>query len=194
MILDALVEGLIDEAVAWKLAKHCGHQIGTAYGKRGVSYLRGKVEGFNVRASQGKPTLVLVDFMDTRLECPAAVVRQWLPQRSSEMLFRVVVREVESWLLADRSSIADYLRVSPNLVPLSPEALEDPKRSLVNLARRCRRRQLREALVPAPGLSSTVGPGYTAAVEEYVHRYWDIEAARRNAPSLDRCVHRLRAV
>ena len=34
MIVDALVEGLLDEAVAIRLIAYCQHQFGTAYGKR----------------------------------------------------------------------------------------------------------------------------------------------------------------
>jgi hypothetical protein len=80
--------------------------------------------------------LMLVDFMDTGLECPPEVPVAWLPDRCSKMLLRAVVREIESWLLADASGISRFLGVSVSLVPRDPESLKDPKQSLVNLARR----------------------------------------------------------
>jgi len=77
------------------------------------------------------------------------------------------------------------------LIPRDPEALDDPKRTLVNLARRSRRRGLRDAITPAPGVSAVVGPGYTSVVEEFIVRGWDIAAAITRSPSLRRCVIRL---
>jgi len=66
MIVDALVEGLLDEIVARTLIRHCGHTDGTVYGKQGISYIQSKLAGFNVQAKFGNPLLVLVDFVDTR--------------------------------------------------------------------------------------------------------------------------------
>ena len=191
MVVDVLVEGLTDEAVARKLIAYCRHQCGTVYGKQGKTYLQSKVAGFNVRAAYGNPILMLVDFMDTGLSCPPEVLTSWLPDRSDKMLLRVVIRELESWLLADLSGVASFLGISQALVPEDPEILSYPKQVLVNLARRCRRKARRDALVPAQGVSAVVGPGYTDAIEEYVRDYWSIDRARRRSPSLDRCATRL---
>lgn len=191
MIVDALVEGTTDEAVARQLIAHCRHEFGSAYGKRGQNYLHQKATGFNVRARYGSPILMLVDFMDTGLDCPPQVPATWLRDRSDKMLLRVVVRELESWLLADSEGVAHFLCISPALLPRSPEELADPKRTLVNLARRSRRKVLREAMVPRPNISSVVGAGYTAAVEEFVTRHWSISAALARSSSLQRCVSRL---
>jgi len=193
MIVDVLVEGPADEAVARKLIGVCGHQSGVVYGKKGQGYIQAKAVGFNIRAQYGSPILALVDLMDTRLECAAKVGTLWLgDRRSQRMLLRVVVRELESWLLADGDGIADWLGVSSALVRTDPEALDDPKQTLVNLARRSRRRHVHEAIVPAPGLSGAVGPGYVASVQEFIDRRWSVEAAASRAPSLRRCLVRLR--
>ena len=191
MIVDVLVEGTTDEAVARQLIAHCRHEFGTAYGKQGQRYLHRKVAGFNVRALYGNPILMLVDFMDTGLNCPPQVPATWLRDRSDKMLLRVVVRELESWLLADGEGVARFLGISVALIPRSPEELVDPKRMLINLARRSRRKALRDAIVPRPNISSVVGPGYTSAIEDFVARYWNIAAALARSPSLQRCVTRL---
>ena len=78
MIVDALVEGPTDEAVARKIIAHCQHTFGVSYGKQGQSYIREKARGFDVLAQHGNPILVLVDFMDTGCDCPAAVPEEWL--------------------------------------------------------------------------------------------------------------------
>lgn len=137
------------------------------------------------------PCLALVDFMDTRTTCPPSVVSQWIPNRNDNLIFRVVVRELESWLLADRQRIARFLRVPVARVPAAPEEEGDPKRTLVNLARGSRSRRIREALVPAQGASSTVGGDYNPLMEQFIRSEWSPAAARTAAPSLDKCMTRL---
>jgi hypothetical protein len=191
VVVDTLVEGLLDESVARRLIAHCGCTPGAGFGKNGVRYLREKAPGFNVRALHGNPILMLVDFMDTGLECPPAVPVAWLPNRSTRLLLRVVVREIESWLLADRDGIAAFLGVSPARVPVAPETLPDPKQTLVNLARRSRRKAVRMAFTPAPGVSALVGPEYVTSLQEFATSFWDVEAAQTNAASLNRALVRL---
>lgn len=191
MLIDALVEGPLDETVARRLVMHVGHTFGTCYGKKGVGYIREKITGFVVRARHGPPLLTLVDFMDTGLACPPAIAVNWLPQRSSQHLVRAVVREVESWLLADRAGMAGFLGISKELVPGDPETILDPKQTLINLARRCRNRSRREAIVPRPDASASTGPGYLAEMQTFVANHWDIAAASQVAPSLAKCLIRL---
>jgi len=192
MVIDLLVEGIIDEIVGCKVLQFCGHKPGTTYGKKGWTYIRDKLFGFNVRAQYGNPILVLVDFMDTGFMCPPELVRYWLPDRCPKLLLRVVVREIESWLLADRLTIADFLRVPLARVPYNPDQIPDPKQTLVNLARRSRSRRIREEIVPSWGSSSGVGPGYNIMIAEMVQNYWDVGRASAVSPSLNRCIKRLR--
>ncbi len=65
--------------------------------------------------------------------------------------FLLWVRHVEAWLLADRERISAFLGVGTVKVPRDPETLEDPTRTLVDLARQSRRRDIREDMVPRPG-------------------------------------------
>lgn len=192
MVIDALVEGPTNEAVARKIIAACRHEFGTAYGKKGQSYLRQKAAGFNERAKYGNPILTLIDFMDTGLDWPPEVPVNWLPNRTEKMLLRVVVRELESWLLADSEGIARFLGISRSLIPRDPENLPNPKQALVNLARHCRRSFLRDALVPPPNVPSIVGPGYVSAIEEFVERYWNCEAAKVRSASLEKYLSRLK--
>ncbi len=154
-----LVEGNLDEAVGRRIVRHCGLEVSVVYGKKGSAYVKGKIRGFNMSA-RGMPMLTLVDLMDTGLSCPPAVLDAWLPRREPGMLFRVVVREVESWLLADRPNLARFLRIAADKVPLVPEEEIDPKRRLVNLARKSRSAEKRRLLVPTKGSSAAEGPAY----------------------------------
>lgn len=192
-VINTLVEGDLDEAAAVKLVTDTHHVPGICYGKRGWGYIRNKIQGFN-QATRALHCLTLVDFMDTRLPCPPEVVAQWLPHRQPRMLFRVVVRELESWLIADRSNLADFLRVDVALVPSAPEQLVDPKRELINIARHSRHRQTRSAIVPEFGSTAQVGKLYVSEMKRFIETRWDIQIARTNAPSLNQCLLALEAL
>ncbi len=133
--LRLLVEGLVDEAVGRRLCEAAGLTVSDVFGKRGAGYIKSKIGGFD-RSAAGSPLLTLVDFVDTGLACPPALVEQWVPHRHEDHVFRVAVKEIESWILADRAGVAAWLGVAERLLPTEPEGLPDPKRALVNVARR----------------------------------------------------------
>ena len=137
------------------------------------------------------PVLAMVDFMDTREECPPSIVSGWTPNRHPNMLLRAVVREVESWILADRRGIAKFLSIPLTSVPLSPEEEVDPKRKVIDLARNSTKREIREGFVPKPDSTAAVGSGYNPLMERFIHGEWSPAAARAAAPSLDKCMLRL---
>ena len=190
MFINALVEGIMDEAAAQRIIAATGHKFGICYGKRGCAYIRKRVSGFNAAAT-AVPYLTLVDHMDTELSCPPEVVSRWVPHRRPLMLLRVVVRELESWLLADRQNLAEFLKVSLARIPRHPEGIEDPKRTLINAARRSRSPRMRDALVPKEGSTAQVGPLYASEMIRFIHQHWNIDAARGQSPSMDRCLRRL---
>jgi hypothetical protein len=192
--ISPLVEGDIDAAVAAKVIEHVGHDAGTVYGRRGIGYIEEKLSGFNRSARGMLRYLALVDLMDTKLPCSPDVVRLWLPHPEAGMLFRVVEREIESWLMADVDSMADFLAVSPMRFHPHPDAIPDPKQYLVNLARRSRRGTVRAALVPDPRSSSPIGVLYNVELSAYVQAHWSPQRARARSPSLDRCLTRLAAL
>lgn len=188
--INYLVEGEIDEIIALRIISNSGHDIGVGYGKRGIGYIQNKIQNFN-QTAQSVFYLVLVDFMDTKLECPPQVVSRWLPHKNNLMFFRVVVREIESWVLADRENLATFLNVNIELMPINPESELDPKRKLVNIARKSRSKRIRDALVPDQDSTAQVGKLYTSEMKRFVSNFWNIDTARKNSPSLDKCLKRL---
>ena len=192
VVLAAAVEGLIDEAVVRRLAKHVGMEVGPVHGKNGKGHLRQRIAGYN-NAARISPWIVLVD-LNRDAECAPPLRDAWLHQPATNMCFRVAVREVESWLLADRGRLARFLRVPISRVPTTPEAIEDPKRALVELAARSRRRDIREDMVPRPGSGRTVGPAYASRLIEFVGTHWNPEVAAGSSDSLRRCLLRLREI
>lgn len=123
-------EDELSEAVLIRLLTFVGrYAIGTPYRRGGYGYLRRTIHGWN-QAAGGVPFIVLTDL--DRCECPAALKGDWLKKPlHPNLLFRVAVREVEAWLLADAANLAAFLGISGKFVPAGPDDLTDPKAVLV---------------------------------------------------------------
>lgn len=189
IVFFAAVEGPIDEAVLRRVVEHIGATLGSVYGKNGKATLLKQLPSYN-QAARFLPWIVLVD-LDHDAECAPPAQAQWLPTPASQMCFRIAVREVESWLLADRESLASFLAVASSRIPTNPENLDDPKTTLVNLARKSRRRDIRLGMVPRQGSGRSEGPAYASHVIEYAQGSWRPDVAIQHADSLQRLCLRL---
>jgi len=192
ILISGAAEGPTDEAVLKRLLAEAGAVPGAVYGKNGKQRLKRDLRGYN-HAARYAPWFVLVD-LDQDAPCPSALREEWLPEPAPRMCFRIAVREVEAWLLADRERISAFLGVGTVKVPRDPETLEDPKRTLVDLARQSRRRDIREDMVPRPGSGRSVGPAYTSRMIEFAvdAGRWRPEVAAVNSRSLGRCRNALK--
>lgn len=187
------VEDSLSEAVTRKIfAVVVPHRrITLCLGLKGKSYLAKKADNLN-QAAKGSPIFLLADLDDSRL-CPVRLIESWLKgPRHPNFLFRIAVMEIESWLMADREALAKFLLVPLAKVPTDPDAVPNPKEFLVSLARHSRSSRLRQDLVPAPGGTSKVGPGYNLQFTSFVKTSWQPEAAASSSPSLQRTLRRLR--
>jgi hypothetical protein len=190
--VSAAVEGVVDEAVVQRLIAHAGGVTGFVYVRNGKTALRARIGGYN-NAARLAPWIVLVD-LNGEHECPPPLRQAWVPDPARYLCFRVAVRAVEAWLMADGENLARFLRIATSRIPSEPETLDDPKRTLVNLARASRLRDLREDMVPREGSGRSVGPAYPSRVIEYVRSGWRPDVAAGRAASLRRaiaCLQRL---
>ncbi len=183
------VEGPIDEAVLRRVLGQMDAFLYPVHIANGKPELLRRLPGYN-RAAHFAPWIVLVD-LDHSAQCAPPARLTWLPDPAPLMHLRIAVRAVEAWLLADREAAADYLGVPLARLPLDPELLDDPKQELVNLARRSRRREIREGLVPRPESGRQVGPTYTSHMIAYAQTAWRPEVAELTADSLRRLRLRL---
>lgn len=188
-VLSAAVEGIVDEAVLRRLVTESGGVLHRAHGGEGKPALRRSIAGYN-NAARFSPWVVLVD-LDRDADCVPPFVADWLPDPSPLMRFRVAVRAVEAWLIADRRSIASFLSVPVSRVPPDPDAQPDPKRVLVTLARHSRRRDVREDMVPRDGSGRSVGRAYTSRLVDFVGTTWQPDQAAQYSDSLRRCRQRI---
>lgn len=183
-------EDLLSEAIATRLAEMNGFVVGHTFRKQGFGYLKANVENWN-RLAAGNPVLLLTDLDAT--ECPMSLIEAWLPNGlHKNMLLRVAVREVESWLIADHAAITKFLKAPPSSVSANPDELRNPKAALIELARRHAPANIRSRIVPPNWSSAQQGPDYNACLIEYVQGVWDPHRAAERSNSLYRMMIRLR--
>ena len=177
--------------------------ITSAGGIPGVSYLRPqsgtgkssldrKLTGLNAGVQFGKPVLALRD-LDHDSPCAPTLVNRLLPTRNPRMLLRVCVRETETWLLADTDAYAAYCGTKAELLPPAPDELDDPKRTILELALAGKARKLAAYL--KEGRSRSV-PDWALLGEWHSHfakQFWDPARTTKagRSPSLCRSFERL---
>lgn len=144
-----------------------------------------------VRASQqGVPHIVLTDL--DRNDCaPGLIERLAVTSIPGQMIFRVAVREVESWILADRSGIAGMTGLPLAKLPIEPDLIEDPKQYLLNLVRRCKKSRLKRDVLPEVGSTASKGIFYNDRFGTFARTEWNVDAAAKRSPSLNKALLRL---
>ena len=171
--------------------------VGAVYGRRGSGYLKQKLPAFN-NAAKGTGFLLLTD-LDNRA-CVPEVIQDWFvcslseyPKRKhNNLAFRVAVREIESWVLADREQFADHFGLAKHLIPEQTDTIADPKQFLLQVVAKCRKRSLRDDIVPRAGDKRRVGPDYNGRLGEFIHARWRAETAILHSTSLKRTWNCLR--
>lgn len=186
-------EDALSEAVADRLVEEVnpGLRVAVRMGRKGNGFLKQKLFDLN-KTARSIPVFLLTDL--DRIECPRTLIDDWWSggMLANGMIFRVVVREIEAWLLADRAGFAKLSGAPIGKVPLMPESLDDPKSTLLNLISRYGNRRLKDELLPTKGSRASVGLGYNQALSQFVRKSWSAARAAENANSLERACRRLR--
>jgi hypothetical protein len=191
-VVTVAVEGDTDAAIVKRILDHLGIETGPVHVTNGKGRLDKQLNGFNHAARHGW-WLVLRD-LDQDAPCAPQLLQELLPQAAPKICLRIAVRAAEAWLLANHRPLSKFLAVSKDLLPKEPELVPNPKMELVNLARRSRSRAIREDMVPEPGSSIQVGPGYTTRLIEFASTLWQPDNAAERSDSLTRCLKALRNV
>ncbi len=176
----ALGEKLVTGVAGYSLAQ-------PAVNTEGVTKLKKEIHRY-LGLTRIHPVLCVAD---TDRKCALELLRSWLPDHVSPLfMLRFAVTESESWLLADKEGLADFLGVSESWMPRCPDDLEDAKRELLNLARRSRKRNIRQEMVSSREPSKP-GSGYNFHLRNFIARQWQPLRAVSNSPSLARAMRQL---
>lgn len=188
--VNIVVEGQTDEPVARRLLHAAGFDVGVVYGKLGKLHIDKKLVAYN-NAARFAHYFVIRD-MNGDEECPSTLARAKLPVPASLMCFRIAVRSIEAWLLADREKLSEFLGVAVARLPHNPDTIPHPKLALIEVARHSRRREIREDMVPASHSTMSVGRGYTSRIGEFANTVWRPTVAAKHSRSLARCLEALK--
>ena len=182
------VEDELSEWVARRILKErqVEYAIGPVFRRGGFGYLKKNIGSFS-NAAKGCPILLLTDL--DKYSCPPELVTDWTAHPFHQnLLLRVAVREVESWLLGDGNGVSALLRLKKSVSIPNPENLSEPKEELLRHALKCPTRQIRDALVWCDDRTGKVyqGPDYNGTLGPFVMNQWDISSACSRCHSLNR--------
>ena len=177
-------EDELSEAVGIRLIEEAGMSVALTLRRGGFGYLKGNMTKWINLVHNGTPLVVLTDSDSTG--CAVHLLADWTQGKRlpKNLLLRVAVREVEAWLLADHAAFGNFLGTRGKLPP-HPEALHDPKQTLLNLAKRAPK-PMRRDLVAAEGAAARQGLAYNLRLCAFVRATWRPEHAAQRCPSLAR--------
>lgn len=179
-------EDVLTEVVCEKVANELGLAVILRLRKGGSGYLKSRLGSFIEMARQ-YPVVVVTDLDDKK--CAPSLVEEWLVGRltPNQFFLCVAVREVESWIMADREVFGSFIGSS---IDFDPELLPDPKAKLLSLARRAPR-AIRDELVSERSAVASQGVGYNTLLSEFVANKWCPLRASKCSDSLLRMLNRL---
>jgi hypothetical protein len=189
-----VVEGRLEVPASLKLLRELGLNTEGLFpiDKGGRTNFWKDVERYNQAAKHIGPIFGLAD-LETN-PCPSGLLIAHLKHgRSKDFVLRIAEPMLESWLLADSTALADFLKVSVKQIPANPEALTHPKRSVVDAARKSKSRDIRDDLVPKNGSAGVVGPGYTPRMSEFIEKHWRPLEAEKQSQSLRKAIAAIKA-
>lgn len=154
----------------------------------GVTKLWSSIARYNQQAHV-QPVLCIADADGN---CVNELLAEHLPRHPHpHFILRIAVEEAESWLLADKRSLATFLAVPANKIPEQSDALQNPKQVMLGLARRSRKPILREEMI-SPFDNNKQGSGYNVHLTDYVRAHWSVDRAAQSSHSLARALPRIR--
>jgi hypothetical protein len=183
-------EDPLSEAVGLKMISEIcpTFQLSVVVRQGGNGYLRSRLRSFQEIAR--REHVLLITDLDSG-HCPSDLIRLWLGRspQPPKLLFRVAVREIESWLLADHDAMRLLVGVKATL-PSRPDQLADPKYALLDIARHAPR-DVRSDLRRERGSIASQGIGYNNRLIDLVRNHWCPRRASLMSPSLNRACARL---
>lgn len=183
-------EDALSEAIGLRLLAELPTPIrpNLSLGKKGSGYLRSGMHKWR-QLAQKQFVLILTDL--DKVECPVALREGWFGSANvpANLMLRIAVREVESWILADHQACRKLIGQKGKLPP-DPDGLSDPKEHLLQLARLAPR-AIRSDLLKVSGAVASQGIGYNNLLVRLVHSSWSPMRAAERSPSLKRTCDRL---
>ncbi len=192
------VEDKLSEYVMRRLLQHV---LGKArFEKNPARYINCKGKGNIVKdfnnyiSTAGRiPVIILIDL--DKKGCAPSLRKSLLEKHNvtsvpSKFFFRIAVREVEAWLLADKVNFAKFVGISPDAIDGNPESLADPKQYLINIVtKKSKNKEIKNDIIPQG--QAYEGYSYNDRLGSFVKDSWCLDNAVQRSPSLKRTRERL---
>lgn len=158
------VEDELSLAVGNKIASYAGWNVETILAKNGKGYLSKKFRDLCSTAKH-RAVFLLVD-LNSSYHCAPSLLREWMKgiQIPPLLFFRVAVREIESWLLADHEAMKTLLGTEGKLM-LQPDNLKNPKEELLALLKKVNK-YIREGVVRSDKGEISQGVAYNSILRK----------------------------
>ncbi len=183
-------EDELSEAIALRLISELKrpHHLTHTLRRNGFGYLQSKMDSW-CQMAEHQIMLVLTDL--DRSNCLVEFRDQWLTGRPlpTSLIFRIAVREVESWVLADHQALRELVG-KKGVLPTQPDTLPDPKHALLGLGKTAPK-SVRYDLIRTIDGQLRQGVGYNARLTRWINTAWSPERAAERSPSLARARIRL---
>ncbi|MCF6287015.1 MAG: DUF4276 family protein [Candidatus Hydrogenedentes bacterium] len=160
----------------------------------GSGNLRKKCPSILEMAKGGTPVICLVDLDAT--SCAGVLLADWFsiqkgrkPAFPDGLVFRVAVREVEAWIMADVRAWSSYIGIPAANFSNAPDELSDPKQYLLNVIRKKGKKKIHAEMLPQG--TAHVGPCYNEVLCKFVQTKWSPSRAAEHSPSLGRAIQSL---
>lgn len=184
-------EDELSETLGEKLIKEANNKlfVSLKLRKGGFGYLKSRL-GKLCELSKRQSVVIFTDL--DKVDCPKKLLDEWFAgiNKPDGMMFRVVVREIEAWVMADCAAFSKFFGVSPAKIPFNPDSLPDPKATLLKIVEGSRR-EIREAMIAKKGALAIQGVGYNTLLCEFVRKEWSSSRALERSGSLRRAFERL---
>lgn len=178
-------EDELSEAIALRLISEVQqpHEVTHKLRRGGFGYLRSKMDSW-CQMAEHQVMMVLTDL--DRANCLVEFRDQWLADRPlpASLVFRIAVREVESWVLADHQAMRELVG-KKGVLPPQPDVLPDPKQALLALGKTAPK-SVRNDLIKTIDGQLHQGVGYNARLTYWINTVWNPERAAERSPSLAR--------
>ena len=164
--------------------------------KRGSGNLQKMIPAVSNMVKAGIAVVMLTDL--DAVECAPELIRRWFSIRRAKLkvpdgfLFRIAVREVESWLIADRDALASFLGIPKSNFSADTDSLDNPKGYLLDIIRTKGKRKMHREMLPVR--NAQIGPEYNSVLSKFVLKHWNPERAADNSLSLRRALEALRKI
>lgn len=181
---DILEKDVIDKIISTFFSKK---YVITSYTcGRGFGYIKNNINFYN--KSSARTTYLVVIDLDNE-PCPIKIIQDWLDDAKGEnLLFRVAIREIESWIVADVQNFSKFLHLREKKLRKDVDEIADPKNYIFNLINNSKIRQLSGI---CPRGTARIGDDYNEKLSKFVKSSWNPQLAMVNSSSLKKTIKML---